>query len=366
MDGYRELALYLGITEPLNGSWLVAICNHYGVTQPVNGSWLQGLANHNSVLTTDNGTWIETLSKHFGGTEPMNGSWLNAMVYHIENAVSPTPTPTLTPTPTPTPTPSTDVNAQAYITSLTNLGFTPTSTQQTAINNLFLNLKGTGSINTTDNMYSDVLILRPFTGGLAATNGLNAVKPTTSPLDFYGMFNGGWTHTISGSTPNGINGYMNNNFVPSLHMTSDTNGGIFCNVLTNMDDGFDMGCQTTTNWTGILIASNYGGQRYSRALTNNQYGVAASFRDAIGFWGSIQINGTAYFQRNTTFTTYTTGGSGRPDRELVSGALNSNGTIGYYTSRRRNFEVVLKDVKTTTRATTLKTIIDTFNTEFGR
>lgn len=351
MDGYRELALYLGITEPVNGSWLVAICNHYGITEPVNGSWLQGLANHNSLTTTDNGTWIQTLSNYYGGTEPMNGSWLFSMVNSIEQGGGGG---------------GLDSDAQTYITSLTNLGFTPDSTQESAINNLFLNLKGIGNVNTTDNMYSDVLILRPYTGGLATTNGLNAVKPTTNPLDFYGMFSGGWTHTISGSTPNGINGYMNNNFVPSLHMTSDTNGGVFCNVLTNMDDGFDIGCQTTTNWTGLLIASNYGGQRYSRALTNNQYGTSASFRDAIGFWGSIQINGTAYFQRNTTFTSYSTGGSGRPDRELVSGALNVNGTIGYYTSRRRNFEVVLNDVKSTTRATTLKTIIDTFNTEFGR
>jgi hypothetical protein len=366
MEGLKELANFLGINQPVNGSWLVAICNYYGVSQPINGSWYQGWANHIGITQTQNGSWIIPIAKHYGATDYMNGSWLNSMVHHIENAVSPTPTPTLTPTPTPTPTPSTDVNAQAYISSLTTLGFTPTSTQQTAINNLFLNLKGIGLINSTDNMYSDVLILRPYTGGLAATNALNAVKPTTSPLDFYGTFNGGWTHTISGSTPNGMNAYMSNNLVPSLHMSSDTNGGIFCNVLTNMDDGFDMGCQTTTNWTGLLIASNYGGQRYSRALTNNQYGVAAPFRDAIGFWGSIQINGTAYFQSNTTFTPYTTGGSGRPDRELVSGALNANGTIGNYTSRRRNFEVALNNVGTTARATTLKNIIDNFNTQFGR
>ncbi len=351
MEGLKELANFLGINQPVNGSWLVAICNYYGVSQPINGSWYQGWANHIGITQTQNGSWLIPIAKHYGATDYMNGSWLNSMVHHIENGGGGG---------------GMDADAQAYITSLTNLGFTPDTTQETAINNLFLNLKGTGSINTTDNMYSDILILRPYTGGLSTTNALNAVKPTTSPLDFYGIFNGGWTHTISGSTPNGMNGYMSNNFLPLLHMSSDTNGGIFCNVLTNMDDGFDMGCQTTTNWTGLLIASNYGGQRYSRALTNNQYGVAAPFRDAIGFWGSIQINGTAYFQRNTTFTTYTTGGSGRPDRELVSGALNANGIIGNYTSRRRNFEVVLNNVGTTTRATTLKNIIDNFNTQFGR
>lgn len=259
-----------------------------------------------------------------------------------------------------------DPDAALYAIALASFGYTPSGPEQDAINNLFLDFKGVGPVNSVDNMYSDLKIVRPYFGGLAATNGLNAIAPTNNTTDFYGTFLGGWVHTNAGSTPNGVNGYMKNNFLPSLHMSSNTNGGIFCNVLTNIDDGFDMGCQTTTDWTGLLIASNYGGQRYSRALTNNQYGVAAPFRDAIGFWGSIQINGTAYFQRNTTFTTYATGGSGRPDRELVSGALNANGTIGYYTSRRRNFEVVLNNVGTTARALLLKQIVDAFNTAVGR
>jgi len=260
-----------------------------------------------------------------------------------------------------------DTDANNYISSLYTLGYSVNSVQSNAINDLFLNLKGAGSVNSTDNMYADLKIVRPYFGGLASTNGLNAIAPTTSPANFYGTFNGGWVHTNAGSKPNGVNGYMSNNFIPSVNMSSDTNGGIFCNIVENSDVGFDIGCQTFTNFTGLLIASNYGGQRYSRALTNNQFNQAVPvFRDSIGFWGSIQINGQAYFQRNTTLTNYAVGASGRPDRDLVSGALNANGTITYYGDKRRNFEVVMNNVRDTNRPLILKQIVDAFNTAVGR
>ena len=260
-----------------------------------------------------------------------------------------------------------DPDAQAYITALTTQGYTPTAGEKTGINELFLNFKGTGPVNSTDNMYSDLKIVRPYFGGLAATNGLNAIAPTTNTTDFYGTFFGGWVHTNAGSKPNGVNGYMSNNFTPSINMSSNTNGGIFCNVIENTDVGMDIGCQTFTNFTGLLIASNFFGTRYSRALTSNQLGVAASPpTNAAAFWGSLQISGQPYFQQNTTLTTFAAGTSGRPDRDLLSGAINSNGSPANYTNRRRNFELVLNNVGTTARALLLKQIVDAFNTAVGR
>jgi hypothetical protein len=266
----------------------------------------------------------------------------------------------------PPPAPS-DADAGAYIQSLTTLGYTPSVSEQNAINDLFLNLKGAGSVNSTDNMYADLLVVRPYYGGLATTNGLNAIRPTTSPTDFYGTFNGGWVHSNAGSKPNGVNAYMGNNLVPSVNIGADTNGGVFCNVKENSDIGMDIGCQTFTNFTGFLIASNFGGQRYSRALTSNQFSVAVPvFRDAVGFYGSIQINGQAYFQRDTILTNYAAGSSGRPDREVLSGAINSNGSPANFTDRRRDFEVIMNNVRDTNRPLILKQIVDAFNTAIGR
>jgi len=262
---------------------------------------------------------------------------------------------------------SIDPDAQAYITALTTQGYTPTAGEKNGINGLFLNLKGAGSVNSTDNMYADLKIVRPYFGGSASTNGLNAIAPTTSPANFYGTFFGGWVHTNAGSDPNGINGYMSNNFIPSVNMSSNTNGGIFCNVIQNTDVGMDIGCQTFTNFTGLLIASNFFGTRYSRALTTNQFSVAPSSpTNAAAFWGSLQILGQPYFQQNTILTPFSAGTSGRPDRDLLSGAINSNGSPANYTNRARNFEVVLNDVRDTNRPLILKQIVDAFNTAVGR
>jgi hypothetical protein len=40
----QQLANNLGITAPVNGSWIEAIARFYGATKPVNGTWLQALA----------------------------------------------------------------------------------------------------------------------------------------------------------------------------------------------------------------------------------------------------------------------------------------------------------------------------------
>ena len=65
---------------------------------------------------------------------------------------------------------SIDPDAQAYIDSLISLGYSPSGLQNSAINNLFLNLKGEGLVNSTDNMYADLKIVRPYFGGSASTN----------------------------------------------------------------------------------------------------------------------------------------------------------------------------------------------------
>lgn len=39
-----------GVTSPINGSWIQAICVSLGITSPVNGSWLQALAEYEAPI----------------------------------------------------------------------------------------------------------------------------------------------------------------------------------------------------------------------------------------------------------------------------------------------------------------------------
>ena len=67
------------VTEPLNGSWLQAYCNHLGVTQPVNMSWLQALCVHFGVTAPINASWVQALANYYSITQPLDNSWWVAL-----------------------------------------------------------------------------------------------------------------------------------------------------------------------------------------------------------------------------------------------------------------------------------------------
>jgi hypothetical protein len=114
--------------------------------------------------------------------------------------VTPTPsiTPTLTRTPTPTPSSTVyDTNAATYLSAIISNGGTLNSTISAATNTFFITLKN-------DSVYNKLTVMHPYVGGTSSSHGLNALNPAT----YIGTFYGGWTHNVSGATPNGVNGYM--------------------------------------------------------------------------------------------------------------------------------------------------------------
>lgn len=52
-----------------------------GITGPVNGSWIQSIANYYSVYSADE-TWIESIAESLGVTEPLNGSWIQSIAHY--------------------------------------------------------------------------------------------------------------------------------------------------------------------------------------------------------------------------------------------------------------------------------------------
>ena len=76
----QEWANSLGVTEPVNGSWIQAIANYYDVYEPVNGSWFQGIAFSLDVLEPVNGSWIQAIAFYYSATQLVNGNWIQAIV----------------------------------------------------------------------------------------------------------------------------------------------------------------------------------------------------------------------------------------------------------------------------------------------
>ena len=82
------------------------------------------------------------------------------------------------------------------------------ATQQSAINTLVNDLKAAG-------IWTKMKAVYPMVGGTATAHKFNLVNPIDSTSAYALTFNGGWTHTSNGATPNGTTGYANTNLVPN-------------------------------------------------------------------------------------------------------------------------------------------------------
>jgi len=84
-----------------------------------------------------------------------------------------------------------DADAQAFVTSANIVD----QVEATAINNLVIGLKA-------DSLWTKMQAIYPFVGGTATTHKFNLKNPLDTDAAFRLVFNGGWTHSSTGATPN--------------------------------------------------------------------------------------------------------------------------------------------------------------------
>ena len=101
-----------------------------------------------------------------------------------------------------------DADAQAFITAAAITD----PVQINAINTLVEGMK-------TDGIWTKMKAIYPFVGGTATTHKFNLKDPRDLDAAFRLVFNGGWTHSSNGATPNGTNGYADTKFVPNTQLT---------------------------------------------------------------------------------------------------------------------------------------------------
>jgi hypothetical protein len=103
-----------------------------------------------------------------------------------------------------------DPDAQAFFTASGLTG----ATNLTAINTLVVSLKGFG-------IWTKMKAIYPMIGGTAALHKWNLKDPQDLDAAFRLVFNGGWTHSANGATPNGTNAYANTFLSPSTSLTNN-------------------------------------------------------------------------------------------------------------------------------------------------
>lgn len=248
-----------------------------------------------------------------------------------------------------------DPDASTYLAAVTAAGGTYTPTQETAVNNLFVNLKA-------NSLYTKILALYPFVGGVAAAHAINACNIGTYTI----TFTGGWTHTASGITANGTTARADTGLQVGTPITVDNAHYSYRQSNTTpQSSGWD-GYYRSAESKAFGLNLTTGGQ-ISLGLYDlaGSRGALPNFTDVFTGTRTSTTNGvfyrnaTAFFTLGTTRTEYTTKGN------YFIGALNENGTANYYNNNRYNFYTLGTKILST-EISAWSTVWNTYITEMGR
>lgn len=247
---------------------------------------------------------------------------------------------------------TTDPDAQAFITAAAITD----PTQQLAIDNLVKGLK-------SDNIWTKMKAIYPFVGGTATTHKYNLKDPRDLDAAYRLVFNGGWTHSSNGATPNGTNGYADTKLVPSsvlllnsvAHSVYSRTLGVSAIVGGVNDSGYlILNTPTTTSITSQL--NTIGGDFVTGNVTNLQGLLLANRTSStvVNVWrNSIKV---ATDSKTTTE---------RPILNYYIGARNNGGTSSGFDSKQYAFYHIGEGL-TDTEASNLYSRVQTYQNSLNR
>jgi hypothetical protein len=338
------------------------------LTAPVNVSApvVSGTASVGSVLTTTNGTWDNEPTSYTYQWK-RNGSNILSATANTYTVVAADVSQSITCTVTAindagsasatsnTITPTWETDAQAFITAaaITN------PTQQSAVNQLVVDLKGYG-------VWTKMKALYPFVGGTASQHKFNLKDSRDLDAAFRLTFNGGWTHSVNGAQPNGTNGYadtfLNENSVMTLN-----NEHISFYSRTNTDGLFcDIGVSLTSPVTETNIFAKYLNVFYPRIHDSNS-GVSNTI-SSLGLFISNRVasNQIRAFQNNVLKIINSTSVGLKVNRNFYLGALSSaNFNASLYSNRQLAFASIGEGL-TDTEAANFYTAVNNFQVALSR
>jgi len=238
------------------------------------------------------------------------------------------------------PVPPVDPDAQAFITaaSITD------PTQQSAINQLVLDLKGY-------NIWTKMKAIYPVVGGSASSHSVNLKTPGTYNL----TFSSGWTHSSSGMTS--LNAFANTGIQPSTVLgLNDAHLSYFTTGFVDSTAACMIGAYNAPNRLAIYSGGFYGVN--SASWSNYTYsGGGAKFRVI------SRLSSTVHkFANNGTIQTGTVNSSARPTSNIELGRLG--GATDYFNGICKFASI--GDGLSDTDITNFNTAVSTYQTALGR
>lgn len=188
----------------------------------------------------------------------------------------------------------------------------------------------------------------------------NLVNPVDSDAAFRGVFNGGWTFSNQGATPNGTNGYANTKVFNNTHLTDRSSHWSAYLRTINTGDGY----------FGYFNGSNVFGLQQKSSLNKVQLGVNNLYQTLItsttGFYIGKTDNTLGKVYINNSQTETSTANAISQTLEFLLGALNNSGATTFLFSQHQYGFASLGDKLSDTEATALYNAVQTFNTSLAR
>jgi hypothetical protein len=274
-----------------------------------------------------------------------------------------TVTPTLTTTPTNTPTPTRagfDPDAQAFFNRVTTAGGSLTSTEQSAVNQLVLDMKSNSIWGLAKAVY-------PMVGGSAASCAQNLMSSS-----FTGTFNGGWGISSNGVVGNGVNTYFNTSLNPNSELgLNSTHIGFYSRTnYYEPSTAIDIGAigPSPTNGSVYIIGWGAFDDYHTNNSVESNSGLALP-TNSLGFIINNRNSSTemAAWRQGTKYTDSTSSAAfstSQSSNVLYLGAYN-NGGAGLFTNRQYAFCSIglgLSDVE----AAAYTSVVQTFQTTLSR
>ena len=229
---------------------------------------------------------------------------------------------------------TTDADAQAFITAAAITD----ATQQSAIDTLVKGLK-------TDGIWTKMKAIYPFVGGTASTHKWNLKDPRDLDAAFRLVFNGGWTHSSTGATPNGTNGYADTFLAPSSVLSlNNTHLSIYSRT-NNSNDIVDIGSEQLLGNRMVLHIkwSDTNGYYDMYNQSTNRITYTMGSNASTGLFVNNRTSNVLHniWRNGTKLATSTNVSIGSlPPAKIFLSALGSTGPTLYYSNRNLAFSTI--------------------------
>lgn len=244
-----------------------------------------------------------------------------------------------------------DSDAQAFITAAAITD----PVQINAINTLVEGMK-------TDGIWTKMKAIYPFVGGTASAHKWNLKDPRDLDAAFRLVFNGGWTHSSNGATPNGTNGYANTYLAPlSVLQLNDTSYSVYT---SQSNSGYKMGIDDSPKSSWIRGFNSNNTQTTDHA--NNGGITPLIFVQDKGFVLANRTSSTtdSVFNNNVKYSRLNNS-SGQSTKSYFIGAYNGGSGAAGYTNAQFRFCHMAGGL-TDTEAANLYTRVQAFQTALNR